>query len=90
LIDDAHIGHWNGSETAFLIEEVAKALVDNPESVLVTEISGTATSLYELTVAKSDIGQIIGTGGHTLAALRTILTALGTKLNRKAILEVLE
>ncbi len=80
----------NGSEVAFLIENIARALVDNPDSVQVHEIEGNATSLFELSVAKSDVGQIIGSRGNMLAALRTIMTAVGTKLRRRAVLEILD
>ncbi len=73
-----------------LIEEVARALVDEPGTVRVNELSGATTSVYELSVSKEDIGKIIGKGGRTLTALRTIVSAVGTKLRRKAILEVIE
>ncbi len=73
-----------------LIEEIAKALVDDPDEVRVNEISGMMTSVYELSVAKSDIGKIIGKNGRTLSAFRILVSAVGTKLKRKAVLEVLE
>jgi predicted RNA-binding protein YlqC (UPF0109 family) len=73
-----------------LIEEVAKALVDNADGVSVREVTGATTTVYELSVDKSDIGKIIGKSGRTLRALRTILGAVGSKINRKVILEILE
>lgn len=73
-----------------LIEYIAKALVDNPEKVKVTEIEGEKTSVIELAVAKEDLGKIIGKQGRTARALRTILTAASTKLKKRSVLEILE
>jgi predicted RNA-binding protein YlqC (UPF0109 family) len=55
-----------------IIETIAQALVDQPDRVSVTEIDGLHTSIVELTVAKADIGKIIGKQGRTAAALRTL------------------
>jgi predicted RNA-binding protein YlqC (UPF0109 family) len=73
-----------------LIEYIAKALVDNPEQVKVTEIVGERTSVIELAVAKDDLGKIIGKQGRTARALRTILTAASTKLKKRSVLEIIE
>lgn len=73
-----------------LIEYIAKALVDNPEQVKVTEIVGERTSVIELAVAKEDLGKIIGKQGRTARALRTILTAASTKLKKRSVLEIIE
>ncbi len=73
-----------------LIEYIAKALVDNPEKVKVTEIVGERTSVIELAVAKVDLGKIIGKQGRTARALRTILTAASTKLKKRSVLEIIE
>ena len=73
-----------------LITYIAKALVDKPEEVMVTEIKGEQTSLIELKVAKEDIGKIIGKHGHTAQAIRTILNAASTKLKKRCVLELLE
>lgn len=73
-----------------LIEDLARALVDESDQVTVTEISGTTTTVFELRVAKTDVGKIIGKNGRTLKAFRAIVTAVATKLHRKAILEVIE
>lgn len=73
-----------------LIEYIAKALVDNPEQVKVTEIEGERTSVIELAVAKEDLGKIIGKQGRTARALRTILTAASTKLKKRSVLEIIE
>ncbi|OGP55813.1 MAG: RNA-binding protein [Deltaproteobacteria bacterium RBG_13_52_11] len=73
-----------------LIEYIAKALVDNPDAVRVTEIEGEKTSVIELSVAKEDLGKVIGKQGRTARSLRTILSAASTKNNKRAVLEILE
>ena len=73
-----------------LITYIAKALVDNPEEVVVTEIEGRQTSVIELKVAKEDIGKVIGKQGHTARAIRTILSAASPKINKRSVLEILE
>jgi len=73
-----------------LIEYIAKALVDHPEQVKVSEVEGERTSVIELSVAKEDLGKVIGKQGRTARALRTILTAASTKLNKRTVLEIIE
>ncbi len=73
-----------------LIEEIAKALVDNPEAVQVREIEGEQTVVIELKVAKEDLGKVIGKQGRTARAMRTILSAASTKLRKRAVLEIIE
>ncbi len=73
-----------------LIETLAKALVDHPEQVKVTEVEGENTSVIELAVAKEDLGKVIGKQGRTARALRTILTAASTKIKKRAVLEIIE
>ncbi|OGQ03040.1 MAG: RNA-binding protein [Deltaproteobacteria bacterium RBG_19FT_COMBO_58_16] len=73
-----------------LIEYIAKALVDNPEQVRVTEIEGERISVIELAVAREDLGKVIGKQGQTARALRTILTAASMKIKRRSVLEILE
>jgi uncharacterized protein len=73
-----------------LIEYIAKALVDHPEQVKVTEIEGERTSVIELSVAKEDLGKVIGKQGKTARAIRTILTAASTKLRKRSVLEIIE
>jgi len=73
-----------------LIEFMAKALVDDPDSVQVNEIVGEQTSVLELRVAKEDLGKVIGKQGRTARSIRTILGAAGMKLNRRFTLEILE
>lgn len=73
-----------------LLELIAKALVDQPDDVVVTEIEGEQTTVLELKVAKEDLGKVIGKQGRTARSVRTILTAAGMKLRKRVVLEILE
>jgi predicted RNA-binding protein YlqC (UPF0109 family) len=73
-----------------LVEIIAKALVDNPEQVLVTEVEGEQTTVLELRVAPSDLGKVIGKQGRTARCIRTLLGAAGMKLKKRFVLEILE
>jgi len=73
-----------------LITYIAKALVDKPEEVVVTEIEGEQTSVIELKVAKEDLGKVIGKQGRTARAMRTVLSAASTKINKRSVLEIIE
>ncbi len=73
-----------------LIKYIAQALVDNPDKVEVTEVEGEQTSVIELKVAKEDLGKVIGKQGRTARAMRTILSAASTKINKRAVLEIIE
>jgi len=73
-----------------LIETMAKALVDKPEDVSVSEVDGEKTTVFELRVAQSDLGKVIGKQGKTARAMRTILSASGTKMGKRCVLEILE
>ncbi len=73
-----------------LIEYIAKALLDNPEQVDVSEVSGDQTSVLELKVAKDDLGKVIGKQGRSARAMRTILSAASTKLKKRTVLEIIE
>ncbi|HBE45652.1 MAG: KH domain-containing protein [Syntrophorhabdus sp.] len=73
-----------------LIEYIAKALVDNPDQVRVSEIEGEKTSVIELNVSKDDLGKVIGKQGRTARAMRTILSAASTKVKKRAVLEIIE
>ena len=70
-----------------LIEQIAKALVDNPDQVSVRPIEGEQTTVLELRVAQSDLGKVIGKQGRTA---RSILSAAGMKLKKRFTLEILE
>ena len=73
-----------------LITYIAEALVDYPDQVSVSEIEGEQTSVLELKVAKEDLGKVIGKQGRTARAMRTILSAVSTKIRKRAVLEILE
>ncbi len=73
-----------------LIEQIAKALVDKPEEVSVAEVEGERTTVYELRVAQSDLGKVIGKQGKTARSIRTLLSAAGTKIGKRCVLEILE
>lgn len=73
-----------------LIKTIAKALVDKPDDVEVTEVEGEQTTVIELKVAKEDLGKVIGKQGRTARALRTILSAASTKIRKRSVLEILE
>ena len=73
-----------------LVEFMAKALVDNPAQVEVTEIAGRNTSVFELKVAKEDMGKIIGKKGRNAQAMRTLLNAASAKLKKRVVLEIID
>ena len=73
-----------------LVETIAKALVDDPSLVVTAEETEEDTLIIKLTVAKEDMGRIIGKEGRTAKAIRTILNAVSTKDNKKAILKIVE
>jgi predicted RNA-binding protein YlqC (UPF0109 family) len=75
-----------------LIEYIAKALVDQPDAVKVTEVEGEITLVIELSVAKEDMGKIIGKRGKAVIAMRTLLSAASMKQKQKkrTILEIIE
>lgn len=75
---------------AELMEHMAKALVDNPEKVVVEELKGKNTSVIELRVAKEDVGKVIGKKGRNAEALRTILGAAATKQGKTYVLEIID
>ncbi len=73
-----------------LVEMIAKALVDNPDQVSVTEVEGQQTTVFELRVSQPDVGKVIGKQGRTALAIRTILGAAGMKLRKRFVLEILD
>ena len=73
-----------------LIEYIAKALVDYPEQVSVNVLEGSQSIVLELSVAKVDLGKVIGKQGRTAQAIRIILGAASAKIRKRAMLEILE
>jgi predicted RNA-binding protein YlqC (UPF0109 family) len=80
----------NNGAVKSLVEDIAKALVDSPEGVSVSEVAGQHATVFELRVAQSDVGKVIGKQGRTARSIRTLLSAVGTKLDRRFSLEILE
>jgi predicted RNA-binding protein YlqC (UPF0109 family) len=73
-----------------LVDFIIRALVDQPDDVVVTAVAGEKTSVYELRVGDGDLGKVIGKHGRTIRAIRTLLSAASTKENKRAVLEILE
>jgi len=72
------------------VENIAKALVDHPDYVDVREIAGERTTVFELRVGEGDLGKVIGKGGQTARAIRTLLNAVAAKQGKRAVLEIIE
>lgn len=72
-----------------LIEQIARALVDEPDKVSVEQVEG-ETTVLELRVAQGDLGKVIGKQGRTARSMRTILGAASMKLRRRFSLEIIE
>ncbi len=73
-----------------LVEDIAKALVDMPEEVVVRELNGEQVTVLELKVSPTDLGKVIGKQGRTARSIRTLIGAASMKLNRRYTLEILE
>jgi predicted RNA-binding protein YlqC (UPF0109 family) len=73
-----------------LVQYLARSLVNNPDAVEVAESAVENAGVYELRVAKDDLGRIIGKQGRTAKSIRTILNAAASKTNRKVVLEIVE
>ena len=73
-----------------LVHSIAAALVDDPSAVRARELPGSGVTRIELSVARADLGRVIGRDGRTARAIRTLLTVAGRKLGRAFVLEVRE
>ncbi len=73
-----------------LVNFIAAALVDDPDAVQVNEVERDDATVFELRVAKEDLGKVIGKQGRTARAIRSLLSASASKENRKARLEILD
>jgi hypothetical protein len=73
-----------------LIERIARALVDDPTQVAVTSSEDGDTTALELRVAQEDLGKVIGRRGRTAAAMRALLSATASKVDKRAVLEIVE
>lgn len=73
-----------------LVEYIVKHVVDFPDEVKVQEIKAEKVILLEISVAKADMGKVIGKGGRVANALRTIVGAAAAKLKKRVMVEILE
>ena len=73
-----------------LVEVVAKALVDNPDEVVVTEKQEEKATVVEVHVAESDMGKVIGKQGRIAKAIRTVVKAASSKSSKKVIVDILQ
>lgn len=78
------------SDAKELISYIAGSLVDNPDAVLVNEVDKDDALTIELTVAKEDLGKVIGKQGRTARAMRALLSAVVGKDNKRSRLEIME
>ena len=73
-----------------LVSQIAQSLVDHPQDVVVKAVESILTTVIELRVAKEDIGKVIGRQGRTAQAMRTLIGAASAKINKRAVLEIVE
>ncbi len=71
-----------------LLIDIVKLIVDNPDEVVVVERTSGDMTVLELTVAKSDIGKVIGRGGKIAKAIRSVIRAAATKENKRVIVDI--
>ena len=73
-----------------LIEDIVRSLVDQPDQVEIKEVIGEHAHVLELSVAKEDLGKVIGKGGAHASAIRTLMSAASGKEKKRYILEIIE
>lgn len=73
-----------------LVEVIAKALVDDPESVVVNEREEKKTTVLEVRVAESDMGKVIGKQGRIAKAIRSVVKAAAAKGDKKVIVDIMD
>jgi predicted RNA-binding protein YlqC (UPF0109 family) len=73
-----------------LIEFLVRALVEDPEAVVVEEVEEEGDLVYEVTVAEGDLGRVIGKGGRVANAIRTIAKAAAVRIDRRVIVDILD
>ena len=71
-----------------LVEVIAKALVDHPEEVVVTEKEDGKALVIEVKVAESDMGKVIGKQGRIVKAIRSVVKAAAAKEDKKVIVDI--
>jgi uncharacterized protein len=73
-----------------LIEFLVRALVEDPEAVVVEELEEEGDLVYEVSVAEGDLGRVIGKGGRVANAIRTIAKAAAVRIDRRVIVDILD
>ena len=73
-----------------LVEVIARSLVDYPDEVVVTETENEKTIVLELRVAQSDMGKVIGKQGRIAKAIRAVVKAAASKIDKKVIVEIMQ
>jgi predicted RNA-binding protein YlqC (UPF0109 family) len=73
-----------------LLEFLVKALVEDPEAVVVEELEEDGDIIYEISVAEGDLGRVIGKGGRIANAIRTIAKAAAVRIDRRVIVDILD
>ena len=73
-----------------LVSLIARALVDQPDQVSVQEVDGDRFPRIELSVAREDIGKVIGKDGRTAQCIRTLLSAASSKAGRRVHLDIVD
>lgn len=73
-----------------IVAYIARALVDEPDDVEVTSVEENRAVVLELSVADDDLGKVIGREGRTARAMRTIVSAASTHLDKRVVLDILE
>ena len=73
-----------------LVKTVLSALADHPEKIRISEIQGDKTLVYEVRCHADDLGKLIGKGGKTVGAIRTLLGAVASRTNQRVIIEVVD
>jgi len=73
-----------------LVELLARALVDNPDQVVVNEVEGEKSVILELKVASDDMGKVIGKQGRIAKAIRTLVKAAAAREGKRVVLEILQ
>jgi predicted RNA-binding protein YlqC (UPF0109 family) len=79
-----------GPDIAELVRFIAKNLVDKPDEVHIALVEERQASVYELEVAESDLGKVIGRGGKTARALRTLVSQISPRSRKRVLVEILE
>lgn len=73
-----------------LLEFLVRALVEDPEAVVVEEMEEDGNLVYEITVAEDDLGRVIGKGGRVANAIRTIAKAAAVRIDRRVVVDILD